>query len=171
MTTTAKTSRLMSADITGTVLTIRVANLGDVAIDAQFLSDDIRTAAMMHGLKQKIADAAAMERNPDTGASATPDDKYRAMVAVRDRLIAGEWNKRAGGDGDVRGGYLLRALVQLSGRSVDDMRAFLAGKSKSECHALRESAKVKPLIDAMKAAEARDGAEHDADAMLADIGL
>ena len=71
-------------------------------VDAAHLSDDIRRQAMLHGIKQKIGDAAAIARNTTTGASASIQDKFDAMAEVVERLTAadGAWNKtREGGAG------------------------------------------------------------------------
>jgi hypothetical protein len=49
--------------------------------------------AAMHGLKQKLVDAAAISWNPETGRAATVEDKYQAVKAVYDRLLAGAWDE------------------------------------------------------------------------------
>lgn len=79
-----------------------------IVIDANKLDQRVIDAAIVHGLTQKIIDAAALSRNPDTGRAATPEDKFNAMRAVADRLQAGEWNATKGGG--VVGGFLYRAL-------------------------------------------------------------
>lgn len=52
-------------------------------IDAGKLTNDIRHEAIMHGLKQKIGDAAAIGRNPGDRALRNPADKRAAMRATR----------------------------------------------------------------------------------------
>lgn len=123
-------------------------------ITAGQLSADIRAYGLIHGLKQKLVDAAAISRNPDTGRSATIEDKFAAVKEVYDRLLAGEWNKRReGGTGGGNGGLLFAALVRLyAGRKTDaEIREFLDGKTDAEQAALRASSRVAPIIAAIKA--------------------
>ncbi len=75
------------------------------------LSQAIIDTATMHGLKQKIVDAAAMSRDTETGLPASADDKRDACNAVIDRLLAGEWNATTRGTGGNTGGQLMRALM------------------------------------------------------------
>lgn len=86
MTTANDTKRTpaITAEIVGTTLTFRGDNGQAISIDAMSLTPEIREAAMMHGLKQKIGDAGAISRNPDTGRSATTADKLAAMEEVRE---------------------------------------------------------------------------------------
>lgn len=154
----------IAAAIAGTELTLDFANGQKLAIDARTLTDDIRTQALMHGLKQKLVDAAAISRNPDTGKAATVDDKYKAVREVYDRLLGGEWNKNREG-GTVAGGYLYRALVRLyDGKKTPEvLKAYLEKRTDAEKAELRKNPKVAELIEALKqedaARKAKDGAE------------
>lgn len=76
------------------------------------LSPEIIEQAIRHGLNAKLVDAAAMSRNPDTGASATVADKKAAVIEVAERLVNGEWNKRReAGEGE--GTLLLAAMMRV----------------------------------------------------------
>lgn len=66
--------------------------------------------AAMHGIGQKLVDAAALSRNPDTGAAASIADKHDAVRKVYDRLMSGEWNAERGTN---EGGFLYRAMKVL----------------------------------------------------------
>lgn len=114
--------------------------------------------AALHGLSQKIGDAAAIERNPDTGRSATAADKYAAMHEVWQRLMAGEWNKRAEGGTATKGGYLFRALciVYEGSRTPEQITAWLATKTAKEQAALRGAARIAAVIEELKAADAKN---------------
>ena len=135
---------------------------------ANDLSDDIRGLAMLHGLKQKLVDAAAISRNPDTGRSATIDDKYTAVREVYDRLLAGNWNKgRGDGSSSGNGGLLFRALCQMyPNKTPEALRAFLDGKTKSECAALRATPKIAAIIDTLRA----PSGDVDTDDLLSELG-
>lgn len=138
-------------------------------IDLRFedLTDSIKVLLMLHGLKQKIVDAAAIPRDTETGRSATDAEKIAAMRAVAERLLAGKWSAtREGGAGNT-GGLLLRALMQLQPhKGRDEIAAWLKGKSKAEQAALRASPKVAPIIDSLRAA-ATGGI--DSDDLLAEL--
>ena len=132
------------------------------------LSGEIQHHAMLHGLKQKLVDAAAISRNPDTGRSATIDDKYNAVREVYDRLLGGNWNKgRGDGSSSGNGGLLFRALCQMyPNKTPEALRAFLDGKTKSECAALRATPKIAAIIDTLRA----PSGDVDTDGLLAELG-
>lgn len=139
----------------GTALHINPADLDPIIVQQ----------ATYHGLKQKLVDAAAIGRDPDTGKSATDRDKFEAVSAVLNRLKSGEWNlPREGGGG---GSLLQRALVALSDgkKTAEDIATWLAGKSDAEKRALRANPKV-----AAKIAELQKVDESiDTDEMLGDL--
>ena len=155
-------------------LTLTFANGERLALHVSQLSAEVGAQALMHGLKQKLVDAAAISRNPDTGRSATADDKYAAVKEVYDRLLAGEWNKRREGGSGATGGLLLQALLRLyAGRKTEnDLRAWLADKTDAEQAKLRADSRVAPIIAEIKAErDARKAKEAgiSGDDLLADL--
>lgn len=152
-TTTTKNAPAIDATVEGTTLTLKFAHGETLTIRAGQLLESIAEQALMHGLKQKLVDAAAISRNPDTGRSATIEDKFAAVKEVYDRLLSGEWNKRREGGSGGNGGLLFAALVRLyAGRKTDEeIREFLAGKTDAEQAALRASSRVAPIIADIKA--------------------
>lgn len=164
----------VAATIDQDVLQLAFANGEVITLAVSELSSEIRHAALMHGLKQKLVDAAAISRNPDTGRSATADDKYEAVLAVYNRLVSGHWNAgRSAGTGG-SGGLLFRALCRMYGdaKSPEQIRGFLAGKSKAAQAALRGNARVAAIIDEIKAEDAANGMGADAaasDDLLAEL--
>jgi hypothetical protein len=147
----------ISAEIIGSVVTFRAATGEVTSIDAEALSAEIRHAAMMHGLKQKLGDAAAISRNPDTGRSASPSDKIAAIEAVREQLLGGNWNKtREAGDGAGAGGLLFKALCKVKAdKTPVEIRAFLDGLDKAQQAALRKVPAVAQAIAELQAASAK----------------
>ena len=135
------------------------------------LSEAIQFEALVHGLKQKLVDAAAISRNPDTGKSASVADKRAAVQEVLDRLLAGRWNKgRAEGTGNAReGGLLARAMARHTGKSVDDAKAWLAERTDDEKTALKLNPKIKAIMDEMRAADLKVDASIDTDALIASM--
>ena len=138
------------------------------------LSPEIVQQALVHGLRQKLADAAAIPRDPETGRSASDQQKFDAVKAVYDR-ITGEnpsWNQTSDESGTGTGGLLYRALVRLyPNRDSGEIQIFLSGKSLKEQAALRANPKVAAIIADIRAEDAaRKGDLPDTDDMLADLG-
>jgi hypothetical protein len=156
-TTTTTTARIpaITADIFGDTLTLTFSDGRVLTLDATTLTDEIKQAAMMHGLKQKLVDGAAIARNPETGRSATLEDKFNAVKEIYDRITdsaAPAWNKgRASGEGDGGNTLLLRALCKMSGKSPAVMAALLEAKTKEEKKALRANPKVAAIIAEIQA--------------------
>lgn len=167
---TKRETATIEATITARVLTLKFAHGPSIEMDADRLTDVVIEQALMHGLKQKLVDAAAISRNPDTGASATAEDKYHAVREVYERLLAGEWNKRRESGESGEGGLLLRALVKLydGAKTAEEVKEWLAGKTKAEQAALRENARIKPIIDSLRPKV--KPAAVDTDAMLGELG-
>lgn len=171
MDTTAKKSAISTA-ITGSILTITFANGEVIAVDADQLNPDIQAAAILHGLKQKLVDAAAMSRNPDTGLSATLTDKFKAVHEVFARITDAEapsWNSIREGGGN-SGGLLFRALARFYAdkKTSEEVKTWLDARTDDEKSALRKNAKIAAIIVAIQA-EKPAVAKVDTDALLAGL--
>ena len=167
----AKSNSVIETVVDGCELTVRVADFEPIHVDIRTLADDVRAAATLHGLKQKICDAAAISRDPETGHPASARDKYDAMVTVAMRLRAGEWNAKRGdgtGAGAGAGGLLARALVRFTGKSAAEIREFLAAKTRAEHAALRANPKIAAIIDELRAERGGAG-DVDTDEMLSEL--
>ena len=153
-------------------LSILFADKSGSAFNVSGLSDEVLTQALVHGLRQKLADAAAISRNIDTGASATVADKKAAVMAVAERLAGGEWNKTTR---ETSGATMLAdALARMKGCDVSDMVAFLADKTEEQKAALAKNPRVAATILQIKAERAASRAANsgvDADGMLSDLGI
>lgn len=145
-----------------------------ITVDTAKLADEITERAMYHGLVQKISDAAAL------GKDATPSDKYHAMQAVADRLIAGEWKQSRGEGAGPVAGVIFRAFSQwvadkakLAKKPVpapEAIRAVYDGKTRAEQLALRNVPEIAAIIETLKAAKT-PAKTVDTDALLGDLGL
>lgn len=163
----------VAAEIAGTTLRLEFADGKELVLNLESLTPEIREYAAMHGLKQKLVDAAAIARDPETGRTASIADKYEAVKAVYERISGigqeASWNAvRQGGEGTT-GGLLLRALVRIyEGRKTqEELVEYLAARTDAEKAALRKSARVAPVI-----AELRDAAKGrgiDGDALLSEL--
>ena len=117
MTTTATTKKDIEASITDDGSLLLECRHGEtLRLHPESLAPEIQRAAMLHGLKQKLVDAAAISRDTVTGRAATLATKYEAVKEIFDRITgaggeAPSWNKpRAGGAGG-QGGLLARAIA------------------------------------------------------------
>lgn len=170
----AQTTNTRPAVIETTVgldsLTLKCINGQEAHVRVWDLAEPIRLHAMLHGLKQKLVDAAAISRNPDTGKAATPEDKWAAVMEVFQR-ITGEnptWNKtREGGGG--AGGLLMRALCRMyPAKTPDAIREYLDAKTEAEKTALRKNPKVAEMIETIRA-ESGKAANVDTDELLNEL--
>lgn len=175
MTKTNETKR--NAAIKATTDTSNMLNVGlklefsngrTLNLYADMLTPAIATYAMIHGLKQKLVDAAAISCNKETGRSATIDDKYAAVREVYERLLSGEWNATREGGGNV-GGLLYKALCRLmTAKTPEEIKTWLDGKTDKEKAALRANPKVAAIIAEIQA-EKPDVEAIDTDALLGEL--
>lgn len=156
-------------DMTNGGLCLSFLNGEKLQLQLSDLAPDIIEMACLHGLKQKLVDAAAISRDPATGRAATVETKFAAVKEVFDRLLSGQWNKaREGGAG--AGGLLFKALMRMyDGRKTEeDVRAWLDGKTDAEKTALRKNPRVAEIIEQIRA-ETGKTTGTDTDALLAEL--
>lgn len=104
------------------------------------LTPEIVTQLALHGLSQKVGDAAAI----DASLKPTIQDKWSAMMEVADRLEAGQWNKEGRETGAKEYNDTLAALVEWKGCQGDELRTaklteWASKQSKEALYALRDS--------------------------------
>lgn len=164
-----KSVTAVAATISGTVLKLTFGNGDSLIVDSTALAPEIVQAAVMHGLKQKLIDAAAISRDPETGRTATIDDKAAAVRIVWERItrqVNPSWNvvRVAGeGGGKAKGGILVAAMMRLTSKSRADVLAFLEAKTKEEVAALRKNPRVEEIMAQIRAEQANtDGIDSDA---------
>jgi len=114
-----------------------------------------------HGWEQKLGD--------ETAGVDDVDDMYLAVEELAGRLQNGEWSLKREGGGMAGTSVLLRALMEFSGRTQDQVKEFLTGKSQAEKLALRNSPKVKPIVERLEAEKIAKGSKVDTAAL--DAGL
>ena len=123
------------------------------------LPDSMILEFAAHGAKQKFGDEIASESDPA--------DAYEALVALATRVDSGDWNAVRKGEGSGGVSILIKALVELSGKTVDEIRAYLAPMSQKEKLAIRASSRVKPIVERLEAErDAKKGASVDTDSLL-----
>ncbi len=116
-----------------------------------------------HGVEQKLGDSIAGESDVDD-AVASMDD----LIA---RLNAGEWTiKRAAGE-FAGTSILMKALIEVSGKPAEAIKAYLSTKTAGEKLALRRSAQLRPTIERLEAEKASKSKNVvDTDSLLAELG-
>lgn len=150
-------------------LTLTSATGATLVADPMLIPAHLTSTLVLHGLKQKLVDAAAISRDPETGREASPAIKWAAVVATWERLQAGEWFANRGEGGGGAGGLLFRALCRMYPKqTAEQIREFLAGKTDKEQAALRGNPKVAAIIAQIKAEDAKAD-DIDTDSLLAGL--
>jgi hypothetical protein len=138
----------------GNLLTVVFADGQTAEIDTNQLDDSIRITAMFHGLNAKLVDAAAIGRDSITGKSASLSDKKEAVLEIVERLTGENpsWNKirEGAGNGGVNNGLLLRAIMEVSGKTYEETRTFLLNLSPEQKAAIRARERVANVIARMQ---------------------
>lgn len=126
------------------------------------LRGDMLAKFAAHGAEQKLGDEIA-----------GLDDIEDCLIAIddlKDRLDAGNWTaKREPGNSMAGTSVLARALVQHTGKTIEVIKAFLAGKTQSEKVALRNNPAILPIVQALEANKAKKPSTVDTDALLGEL--
>ena len=180
----AKASLITSAfDAANNVLTLSVAGVGSIDVAIRDLSDDIVSRALVHGLTQKISDAAAMPKAdlPDDPTEAAKT-KFEAMKAVADRISGpdGEWTKRNGDGSGPVAGIIYRAFEQWAmerakkaKKSItpEEIRAVYDAKDRAGQLALKTVPEIAAIMERIKAERGPAKSAVDADALMGELGI
>lgn len=132
--------------------------------------DNLMAKFAAHGAEQKLGDEIAGLKG-EGGKEADIDDAVLAVDELIDRLYNGEWNQRKEANGLAGTSVLIRALVELynGAKTVEQVKTFLKDKSQAEKLALRQSNRVKPIVERLEAEKVAKGSKVDADALLAGL--
>ena len=125
------------------------------------LPDNLLTKFAAHGAEQKLGDEIA--------GLTDVEDCVLAVDELIDRLYNGEWSVKREANGMAGTSVLVRALVEHTGKTVEQIKQFLSGKSQAEKVALRNNPKIKPIVERIEAEKASKKANVDTDAMLGEL--
>ena len=143
---------------------------GQVSVKLDFRNGQTRTFTIPQALTAKFAAHGAEQKLGDEIAGlADTDDCVMAMDELIDRLYNGEWGVKREANGMAGTSILARALCELTGKSRDEIKTFLSGKTQADKSALRGSAKLKPIIDRLESEKASTKSTVDTDAMLGEL--
>lgn len=154
----------------------KVNGQGKLTVELADLQPGILWEAVAHGIKQKIGDAAALERD-EKGKSATAADKWAAMKEVFERVTDAEepvWNARGEGDGMATTGLLVAAIAQVCEMELEDAKGSVASWDRAKQAQMRADPTVAAAIAAIKAERAAKRATKaapsvDTSAILAEL--
>lgn len=152
-----------------------VDKAGNVVVTLNFRNGETRIFTVPQSLLLKFAAHGAEQKLGDEMAGVEDlDDAVLTIDDLMDRLNKGDWSiKREGGAGSKGTSILLKALVELSGKSVDVIKTFLSSKTQADKLALRNSPELKPIVErleAEKAANAKGVNKVDTAALLDQLG-
>lgn len=186
----ARKNSIIQATVDGSELTFDVQTAGTFTIDANALSEAIRHEALIHGLRQKISDGAAIPKDQ------LPDDpeeaaklKFDAMREIADRLLAGDWKAARGDGSSPQPGIIFRAYCEFArsqkgGKNLTDeilrekfetTRRNLAARFEISERAAQirigQNPEIAKIIERMKSERGTNAGQISADDLLGDLGL
>lgn len=121
-----------------------------------------------HGYAQKLGDTVAGLKD-EHGNAASEDDMQLEVEGLAERLAKGDWNAVREGGGFAGLSILAKALVELTGKTKDEIKAFLADKSAAEKQALRKSSRLAPIIARLEGERDAKAAKVDTEGLLAQL--
>ena len=143
---------------------------GKVQIRLDFRNGETRLFSIPDALLNKFAAHGAEQKLGDEIAGLTDvEDCVLAVDELIDRLYNGEWSIKREANGMAGTSVLVRALVEHTGKTVEQIKQFLSGKSQAEKVALRNNPKIKPIVERIEAEKASKKANVDTDAMLGEL--
>ncbi len=128
------------------------------------LREDMILQFAAHGGEQKYGD--------ETAGVDDVDDMVLATDELHERLYNGgpeAWTIKREAGGMAGTSVLLRALVEHSGKTPEAIKAFLSTKTQAEKQALRQSSKLKPIVERIEAEKAAKASKVDTDALLGEL--
>lgn len=146
---------------------------GTVSVRLDFVNGETRLFTIPADLMAKFAAHGAEQKLGDEIASLEdPADCVMAVDSLIDRLYNLEWNAKKESNGMAGTSILARALVEHSGKTMEQIKAFLLNKNQAEKVALRNNASIKPIVDRLETEKAAKSKKStvDTDALLGELG-
>lgn len=160
----------------GGIIAITVLGAGDLTFDPAKADAANKAHAEFHGWKQRLSDAAAISRDPETGKPASPADKLAAIRALVEHYESGsaEWSRIGQGGGGKS--LTIEAIAELKGVEYAAAEAMVVnmaaveyeGDTKKFLAFLRQGAAVSAKMEEMRKAR-MPAPKVDADAALDEL--
>ena len=134
----------------GNMMAWSFGEIGEVSVQCfDFFPDymqlsEVQKGIIYNGLKQKMADSIA--------GCVTTAARYEKMVRTAKALANGEWSSR-GDSVEAERIIVAAGIVQVTGKPVDAVRAYLADKSKKDLAKIAASSKFAVAIANFRAAQ------------------
>ena len=155
-----KRKAIKTSSFAGGIVTVRIdfrdGQVGTYTVPANLIED-----SACHGAEQKYGDSYAGVESID--------DMILACEKVQENLSKGDWSARVEGSGITGTSVLARALVEATGKTMEAVKAFLAGKTQADKMALRQSAKLRPIVERLEAEKVAKSAKVDTAALFAEL--
>ena len=166
-------TRIYECRVVGDVMTVAVTGLPDIVVNRKNLSEGAIEAAFWQGLRKRVTDGAALERDSNTGLSATPAAKHARMTKIAEHLNSGGAWAMGGVGGGISESTIITALARAkyagdeaaTRLAVDGLVARKGGDRKEVIAGLAATPTIVRELAAMKAE--RIGV--DADDLLDDL--
>jgi len=144
---------------------------GEVQVRIDFRNGVSKTYTVPAGLVGKSACHGGEQKYGDSYAGIEDvEDMIAACDAVQENLGKGDWSARVEGSGIAGTSVLARALVELTGKDPEAVKAFLKSKTQADKMALRQSSKLKPIIERLEAEKVAKASKVDTGALFAELG-
>lgn len=141
-----------------------------VFIKLDFVNGQARQFYLPESLMEKFAAHGAEQKLGDEIAGVDDiDDCVMAVDDLIDRLYNGDWTAKREANAMAGASILAKALVQQSGKTLAEVRAFLGTKSHAEKVAIRANKAIAPIVaelEAAKKTKAPKGPAIDTDSLL-----
>lgn len=179
----ARKNALIAVTHNDGALMFTVGNAGSFNVTIADLAAEIQERAMLHGIVQKISDAAAIAKTELTGdAEKDAATKLVAMQSVASRLLDGDWSKRSGDGSGPVAGLIYRAFAEwvsdmsakkkVAAPTDETMRAVYDAKTRAEQLALRNVLAIGKIIERLKAERGSAAVSSvDTGSLLGELGL
>jgi hypothetical protein len=143
---------------------------GNIAVRIDFRNGATRTFQLPQPLIAKFAAHGAEQKLGDETAGLEDiDDAVLAVDELIERLNRGEWTVARESSGLAGTSVLARALVEHTGKTMEQIKAFLSDKTQAQKVALRNNPRIKPVIDRIEAEKASKGTKVDTEALLGEL--
>jgi hypothetical protein len=145
---------------------------GEVQVRIDFRNGETRLFTIPSSLTSQAACHGGEQKYGDSYAGVDDiEDMIAACEKVQENLAKGDWSARVEGSGIAGTSVLARALVEATGKTMEQVKAFLGGKTQADKMALRQSSKLKPIIERLEAEKVAKASKVDTNALFAELGV
>lgn len=146
---------------------------GQLQVRLDFVNGETRLFTLPSALVNKFALHGAEQKLGDEIAGVDDvEDCIMAVDSLTDRLNQGTeeaWTAKRESSGMAGTSILAKALVEHSGKPIEQIKAFLLNKTHAEKVALRANAAIKPIVDRLEANKTAKKSGVDTDSLLTEL--